>query len=185
MATRTTCHGLWSSPLCLGQPVCSALEAPVLYPVRVCPEGPPPSPVELLRRGSRLPGGGVMSCVSCVPASCVLIWLFGISCPCWVWLLVNSVQLCFSYCRWLSCVFTVLSVQLVLVWSTRYSLVFLSVSALSCPALPCLSTLKTVILRISSSPCSLFLPRVCTMTHVFLASLSLLHNASDLCDWQP
>ncbi len=79
-ATRTTCHGLWSSPLCLGQPVCSALEAPVLYPVRVCPEGPPPSPVELLRRGSRLPGGGVMSCVSCVPASCVLIWF--VSCPC-------------------------------------------------------------------------------------------------------
>ncbi len=114
-----------------------------------------------------------------------LVSLFGISCPCWVWLLVNSVQLCFSYCRWLSCVFIVLSVQLVLVWSTRYSLVFLSVSALSCPALPCLSTLKTVILRISSSPCSLFLPRVCTMTHVFLASLSLLHNASDLCDWQP
>ncbi len=44
----------------------------------------PPSPVELLRRGTCLPGGGsyvrVLLCVSCVPASCVHIWF--VSCPC-------------------------------------------------------------------------------------------------------
>ncbi len=36
----------------------------------VCPEGPPehppPLPVELVRRGTRLPGGGVMSGFCCV-----------------------------------------------------------------------------------------------------------------------
>ncbi len=66
---------LWRSPSC--------------GPVRVCPEGPserppPPSPVELLRRGTHLPGRGsyvrVLLCVSCVPASCVHIWF--VSCPC-------------------------------------------------------------------------------------------------------
>ncbi len=44
----------------------------------------PPSPVELLRRGTRLLGGGSyvspLSCVSCVPASCFHIWF--VSCPC-------------------------------------------------------------------------------------------------------
>ncbi len=67
---------LWRSPSCV--------------PVRVCPEGPPerppPSPVELLRRGTRLPGGGsyvrVLLCVSSVPASCVHIWF--VSCPCFM-----------------------------------------------------------------------------------------------------
>ncbi len=53
----------------------------------------PPSLVVLLRRGSRLPGGGSyvrpLSCVSCVPASCFLIWL--VSCPRFKSLLVNSV----------------------------------------------------------------------------------------------
>ncbi len=52
----------------------------------------PPSPVELLRRGTRLPGGGsyvrVLSCVSCVPASCVHIWF--VSCPRQMSLWVNS-----------------------------------------------------------------------------------------------
>ncbi len=51
----------------------------------------PPSPVELLRRGTRLPGGGsyvrVLLCVSSVPASCVHIWF--VSCPCFMSLLVN------------------------------------------------------------------------------------------------
>ncbi len=46
----------------------------------------PPSPVELLRRGTRLSGGGSyvspLSCVSCVPASCVHIWF--VSCPCFM-----------------------------------------------------------------------------------------------------
>ncbi len=43
----------------------------------------PPSPMELLRLGTSLPGGGsyvrVLLCVSCVPASCVQIWF--VSCP--------------------------------------------------------------------------------------------------------
>ncbi len=71
-ATSTTCHGL------------RGLEGP--------PEHPPPSPVELLRRGTRLPGGGsyvrVLLCVSCVHASCVHIWF--VSCPRQMWLSVNS-----------------------------------------------------------------------------------------------
>ncbi len=48
------------------------------------------------------------------------------------------------------------------VWSTRYSPVFLSVSALPCLAL--LDLLKTVNLSLSSSLCSSFLPAVCTVT---------------------
>ncbi len=44
----------------------------------------PPSPVELLQRGTLLPEGGSnvspLSCVSCVPAYCVHIWF--VSCPC-------------------------------------------------------------------------------------------------------
>ncbi len=83
MASRAPCSTgasvlsvpLWRSPSCV--------------PVYVCPERPPErspplSPVELLRRGTRLPGGGSyvssLSCVSCVPASCFLIWF--VSCPC-------------------------------------------------------------------------------------------------------
>ncbi len=74
----------------------------------------------------------VLCGVSCVPASCVHIWF--VSCPRLMWLLVNSVP---GVCMWLCidypCVFIVLSVQLDFIWSTRYSLVFLSVSlALSC-----------------------------------------------------
>ncbi len=46
----------------------------------------------------------------------------------------------------LSCVFIVLSVQFDFVWLTHYSPVFLSVSTLLCPALPCLDSLKTVYL---------------------------------------
>ncbi len=53
----------------------------------------PPSLVVLLRHGTRLPGGGSyvrpLLCVSCVPASCFLIWL--VSCPRFMSLLVNSV----------------------------------------------------------------------------------------------
>ncbi len=69
--------------------VCSTLEVPVLCSCPCLSWGAsraptPPSPVELLRRGTRLPGGGsyvrVLLCVSCVPASCVHIW-FG-SGPC-------------------------------------------------------------------------------------------------------
>ncbi len=69
----------------------------------------------------------------------------------------------------LSCVFIVLSVQfdLVLVYSLLPSVPVGVSLALSCPALPCLSTLKTAILSISSSPCSSFVPRVCTVTRIF------------------
>ncbi len=77
--------------------VCSALEAPSCVCLCVGPEGspecPPPSLVVLLRHGTCLPGGGSyvrpLSCVSCVPASCFLIWL--VSCPRFMSLLVNSV----------------------------------------------------------------------------------------------
>ncbi len=79
-----------------------------------------------------------LSCVSCVPFSCVLIWF--VSCPCLVSLLVNS---CPANYLWLSCVVIVLSVQLVFVWSTPYSRCFCVSLALSCPAL---FELKTVIL---------------------------------------
>ncbi len=68
------------------------------HPARRSPAGlqsaHPPSPlVVLLRRCTRLPGGGSyvrpLSCVSCVPASCFLIWL--VSCPRFMSLLVNSI----------------------------------------------------------------------------------------------
>ncbi len=54
----------------------------------------PPSPVVLLRHGTCLPGGGsyvrVLSCASCVPASCFHIWF--VSCD-WVYL-VPGVCVC-------------------------------------------------------------------------------------------
>ncbi len=57
----------------------------------------PPSPVELLRRGTRLPGEGsyvrVLLCVSSVPASCVHIWF--VSCPCFMSLWVKYVPAVF------------------------------------------------------------------------------------------
>ncbi len=67
----------------------------------------PPSLVVLLRRGTRLPGGGSyvrpLSCVSCVPASCFLIWL--VSCPRFMSLLVNSVPGVCVIMSLLPCVF--------------------------------------------------------------------------------
>ncbi len=82
-------HGLLSSQLRHG-PCLSVLlwRSPSCVPVCVCPEGPPerpppPSLMELLRLGTSLSGGGSyvshLSCVSCVPASCVHIWF--VSCP--------------------------------------------------------------------------------------------------------
>ncbi len=56
--------------------------------------------------------------------------------------LVKSVPVVFVS---LACVFQLLPVQICVIWSTRYSPGFLSVSALPCPAQPCLSTLKTII----------------------------------------
>ncbi len=81
-----------------------------------------------------------LSCVSCVPASCVHIWF--VSCPCLIRFLVKSVPAVFGS---LASVFKFLPVQLHVVWSTCYSPVFLSASASPCPAQPCLSTLKTII----------------------------------------
>ncbi len=81
-------HGFQSSQLrhgpCLSVPL---WRSPSCVLVRICPEGPPerppPSPMELLRLGTSLSGGGSnvspLSCVSCVPASCVHIWF--LSCP--------------------------------------------------------------------------------------------------------
>ncbi len=95
-ATKTTCHGLQSSQLRLGLlSVCSVLEAPVLLTYTCLSWGAsraptPPSPVVLLRRGSRLPGGGsYVSRVCHVFPSCVLIWL--VSCPRLVLLLVKGI----------------------------------------------------------------------------------------------
>ncbi len=79
--------------------------------------------------------------------------LFPVLVKCDHWFIL--VQLCLSRYLWLSCVFIVLSVQFDLVWSTRYSPVFLSMSALSCPAL--MSPLKTVYLSLPPRlrvPCS-------------------------------
>ncbi len=104
----------------------------------------PPSPVELLRRGTRLPGGGsyvrVLLCVSSVPASCVHIWF--VSCPRQMSLWVNScpavfVSLCVNYPVYLVPVFWVWF-RLVYLWLPGVS----CLSALPCPAL---STLKTII----------------------------------------
>ncbi len=105
------------------------------------------------------------------PPLCVLIWF--VSCPRWVWLLVDSIQLCFSYCLWLSCVFIVLSVQLVLVWLTRYSLLFLCVClALPCLALPCLA-LPCLALPCLVLPC-LALPCLALMSTLNTINLSYI-----------
>ncbi len=101
-----------------------------------------------------------LSCVSCVPVSCVHIWF--VSCPCLMWLLVKSVPAMFVS---LACVFDFLPVQFRVIWSTRYSPVFLFVSAMPCPAQPCLSTLKTIIWVYSSSASSCIL-LVCAPWHV-------------------
>ncbi len=126
--------------------VCSALEVPVLCSCPCLSWGAsraptPPSPVELLRRGTRLPGRGsyvrVLLCVSSVPASCVHICCF-LSLSLWV--------------KYVPAVFVLLSVInlciLVHACSVRCRLVYLWLPGVSClSALPCpaLSTLKTII----------------------------------------
>ncbi len=90
-ATKTTCHGHLSSRHHHGllSVFCSGVPC-LVNPVHVCPEGPPERPTPLpdgtVRRGMSFPGGGSyvssLSCVSCVPVSCVLIWF--VSCPCLV-----------------------------------------------------------------------------------------------------
>ncbi len=121
----------------------------------------PPSPVELLRRGTRLPGGGsyvrVLLCVSSVPASCVHIWF--VSCPRLMSLWVN---LCPAVCMWLCVNYPV---YISPVFGVYVSL------ALSCPALMC--SLKTIIWVYVLVCLFLFLPRVCTVTHV--VSITFTH----------
>ncbi len=81
-----------------------------------------------------------MQCISvlcrCVLGSCLLWTLFGLF-PVLVSCDYEFIR-CLSHYLWLSCVFIVLFVQVDLVWCTRYSPVFPSVSALSCPTLSCL-----------------------------------------------
>ncbi len=103
-----------------------------------------------------------LSCVSCVPASCVHIWF--VSCPCLVWLLVKSVPVVFVS---LACVFKFLPVQFSVVWSTCYSPVFLSVSALPCPGQPFFFVyIKYYYLSLLHVCVFLYPPRVCTVTDI-------------------
>ncbi len=97
----------------------------------------PPSPVELLRRGTRLPGGGsyvrVLLCVSCVPASCVHIWF--VSCPCFMSLWIKYVPAMFV---WLCVKYPVYLVPVFWVW---FRLVYLWLPVYlvcqPCLVLPC------------------------------------------------
>ncbi len=100
----------------------------------------PPSPMELLRLGTSLPGGGsyvrVLLCVSCVPASCVHIWF--VSCPCFMSLWVKYVpavfvSLCVNYPVYISPVFWV--------WFRLVYSLFPGVSVHVSPALSCLNVL--------------------------------------------
>ncbi len=97
----------------------------------------------------------------CFPPSCVHIWF--VSCPRLGDYEFILFQLCLSYYLQLNGVFSSClfgSVSLLLINSLL--LVFMRVCpTLSCPAL---SILKTVILSLSSSRCSSFLPAVCTVT---------------------
>ncbi len=126
-----------------------------------------------------------LSCVSCVPVSCVLIWF--VSCPCYVSLWVNYCPAVFVYYQWLSSVFIVLSVQLVIVWSIRYSrsscLSGLPCRAVPCRAVPC-RALPCLAVPCRAVPCltCLFELRPCL---VFLSTLRHVSRSSLLCAlWQ-
>ncbi len=92
----------------------------------------PPSTMELLRLGTSLSGGGSnvspLSCVSCVPASCVHIWF--VSCR----YELICVQLCVCDYVLITLCILVLSVEFDFVWSTCDSPVYLV--SLPCPVLP-------------------------------------------------
>ncbi len=98
-----------------------------------------------------------LSCVSCVPTSFVHIWF--VSCPCLVWLLVKSVPAMFVS---LACVFKLLPGQFCVVWSTPYSPVFLSVSALYYLSLLLVCGF-------------LYHPRVCTMSPALFLLYSMFY----------
>ncbi len=97
----------------------------------------PPSPVELLRLGTSLSGGGSnVSPLSCVchvfPPLVSIFGLFPVLVKCHYELIL--VQPCLSNYLWFTCVFIVLSVQFDFVWSTRYFPVY--PVSLSCLVLP-------------------------------------------------
>ncbi len=83
--------------------VCSALEVPVLCSCPCLSWGASRAPTSPPRWncygvGHAFQEGGVMSgfcCVSCVPASCFLIWF--VSCPRLMWLLVHSCPAVFMW----------------------------------------------------------------------------------------
>ncbi len=118
----------------------------------------------------------VLLCVSCVPASCVHIWV--VSCPCFMSLLVKYVpavfvSLCVNYPVYLVPVFWV--------WfGLVYSLLpgVSCLSALSCPAWMC--WLKTIIWVYILVCVFLFLPRVCTVTSVCVHWIYLIHEFHNL-----
>ncbi len=151
---------LWRSPSCV--------------PVHVCPEGPPERPLPL--HGGTVtawdtPSGrgelcqGSVVCVSCVPASCVHIWF--VSCPRLMWLLVNS---CPAVFMWLCVNYTVYLVPVFLSFISSGLLVTPGVSCLSALPCPAMSSpdelLKTIIWVYVLVCVSLFLPAVCTVTHL-------------------
>ncbi len=95
----------------------------------------------MLSRGPRI-RSGAPGRVSCVPASCVHIWF--VSCPCLMWLLVNSCPAVFVS---LSMIYLCICSPVCSVWFRLvYSLLPGVSLALSCPAL--MSPLKTVYLSL-------------------------------------
>ncbi len=123
-------------PVCLfhsGGPLLVFLS---MFVLRGLQSAHPPSPMELLRLGTSLSGGGSnvspLLCVSCVPASCVHIW-FGlfpvlVSCHYELWMF----QLCLSRYVLITLCILVLSFEFDFVWSTRYF------PGVSCPCQSCL-----------------------------------------------
>ncbi len=124
-------------PVCL---FCSGGPRPAFLSVSVLrglQSAHPPSPMELLRLGTSLSGGGShvspLSCVSCVPATCFLIWF--VSCPRLMWLLVNS---CPAVFMWLCVNYPV---YLVSVFWVRFRLVY-SLLPVFPDCQPCLVLIK-------------------------------------------
>ncbi len=88
-----------------------------------------------------------LSCVSCVPASCVHIWF--VSCPCFKSLWVKYVP---AVCMWLCVNYPVYLVPVFWVWFRLvYSLLpgVSCLSALSCPTMSCLDVIKNYYLSLS------------------------------------
>ncbi len=149
----------------------------------------PPSPMELLRLGTSLSGGGSnvspLSCVSCVPTSCVHIWF--VSCPrqmsLWVkYVPAVFVSLCVNYPLYISPVFWV---WFRLVYSLLPGVSCLWV--LPCPALMWLNTIIWVYILVCVF---LFLPRVCIVTTLKALKITLIKSISavffffsDRCSW--